>query len=472
MICRNKNVLWTVRGCIVMVGLGMTFGLIALTTDTQSVTAEFVRSLTIRYRVFSLNPQTPDQLYQATWEAVKINTDGGDCPFFLRPGDIVDLLTTEDRGIIGFFGGGSRKAWISSEDYNGAAMITITPVDSYTDWSTWERQDSRRGFAARDAMGGRRFWPKLIAFIGAGAGTIMTGLFALPFLFIGVVAVAISAGKVSPIPIACKPDQPSTEFSSGGSGNDVNQTTEEGSVLPENYIWPVLVLVGLCQLVLRDGRASFWNWVNVEARGPPSFHRRLVMHRLIPFVLALLFVVPSPIEAKQTLRFQSGEWANGPQGHSVLAVWVVETDSWMHRPSIFLSGKAVEYMALLRVGPTFAGPLVGSINRDDGADGVLGFDIRGRRDVGPFRFMWNGATRHTRDVRIHNHASLGLALVTGQQTIGLAYQPIRTEQPLSQRLAVNTSRIFPWGTLTLEARRTLDPQGRVSLNVDVDIPLR
>ena len=114
---------------------------------------------------------------------------------------------------------------------------------------------------------------------------------------------------------------------------------------------------------------------------------------------------------------------------------------------------------------------VGVVNSKDGIEPYAGLEVRGGITLRSWRPSWRYATRHTRQERFHNMAILGCTKTFPGSSIGIFYEPIRTEDPLVHRLALQWSKTLSRWTLIGEVRTSLDDERRTSMNIDISIPL-
>ncbi|MDI6740602.1 MAG: hypothetical protein QME74_09595, partial [Candidatus Edwardsbacteria bacterium] len=320
-----------------------------------------------------------------------------------------------------------------------------------------------------------RFWNKTIGSAATGGTVIVIGLFCLPYLVVLLLVGALVLSRGSHTDLAPNQNQlPTIVETKGGSGEPEQLNGDDGqaAIVPDRRIvWPAVVFITVV-VTLLDWRRLFWVIRLRFSRAPPVFKGRCAMRTLCLSAIMLVGLAGST-SAKQSLLFQFGEWPNARGSRVVL---ISETDHLESQPSVFLDGRAFEYLGLFhvtnRLGRVSIGPIVGGSSNDDGFKPYAGAVSRWQVRADSLAVFVQGATRHYHDERISHIVLTGFSYRLDRLIIGVAYQPVLRQPPWDERVALSIARRFKLFALALESRVSLDKPHRTSMNVDVSVPLK
>lgn len=458
---------------VVLVGVSSTVGLMYWAKDTRSVIGEFVETQILFERLKALNPQSPEEFWAVAMTAVKI--DGRSTTPFQEIRDtnerLIDYLTWEVDPVTHRYRR-VYKPW-ADEQFRKEAYQRLSHWP-YAGWGS-EAYDQRCDHA-RSAWSTypERFWKKALGSVATGGVIVVLGLFCLPYITVLLLAcvLVLSRGSHSN-PILHQNQTPKIiETQDGGGGPEKLIGDGQQAIVPDSkLVWPV-VLVIMVVVMLLDRRRLLQVIRLGLSRAPPYERRRAMKFRWAAVTLACC-CFPLAAQAKQSLLFQFGEWPNARGSRVVL---IKETERLESQPSVFLDGRAVEYLGLVhltkRVGQLWLGPIVGGQNFEDGLEPYAGAVGRWQIRADSLTVFAQGATRHTRDERISHIVLAGVNYRLDKLIIGAAYQPVLRQQPWDQRIALNVGHKFKGFILALESRVSLNEGHRTSLNADVKIPLK
>ncbi|MFC1662577.1 hypothetical protein ACFL04_00205 [Patescibacteria group bacterium] len=257
------------RALILAIGLLTIFAVVLFSPETRAILAEYQENVNLVYQIRSIDPQTPEDYYDALVKAMKLRKKMKS-PFNPGVEEIADMLAQNPSVSVLGQEVKTYKPWATEELRNHYAFLIHADMrhgayDSYSGW------DDRTHQAFVVWFNPKPYFIRMISTLAIGGGLVGVLAGFLPLLVLLLLAGMYVSGVSalhSHIP-ASKSEQLIVDTKGGNDEQIILGTNDAPDPLSQVRDWPIDLDVSFVDLI-EDKRSIFRMVSDMISRAPPT----------------------------------------------------------------------------------------------------------------------------------------------------------------------------------------------------------